>query len=44
MPSVLVEGLFLSNPREAALLRQESTLDALARGYAEGIRAYFAGE
>jgi N-acetylmuramoyl-L-alanine amidase len=44
MPSVLVEGLFLSNPAEAALLRQESTLAALARGYAEGIRGYFAGE
>jgi len=44
MPSALVEGLFLSNPAEAALLRQDSTLAALARGYAEGIRAYFAGE
>jgi N-acetylmuramoyl-L-alanine amidase len=44
MPSALVEGLFLSNPQEAALLRQEATLDALARGYAEGIRAYFAAE
>jgi N-acetylmuramoyl-L-alanine amidase len=44
LPSALVEGLFLSNPAEAALLRQDSTLAALARGYAEGIRAYFAGE
>jgi N-acetylmuramoyl-L-alanine amidase len=44
MPSALVEGLFLSNPQEAALLRQDSTLDALARGYAEGIRTYFASE
>jgi N-acetylmuramoyl-L-alanine amidase len=44
LPSALVEGLFLSNPTEAALLRQDSTLAALARGYAEGIRAYFAGE
>jgi N-acetylmuramoyl-L-alanine amidase len=44
MPSALVEGLFLSNPAEAALLRQDSTLAALARGYAAGIRAYFAGE
>ena len=44
MPSALVEGLFLSNPQEAALLRQDSTLDALARGYAEGIRTYFTSE
>ena len=44
MPSVLVEGLFLSNPREAALLAQDATLDALASGYAEAIREYFAGE
>jgi N-acetylmuramoyl-L-alanine amidase len=42
-PSALVEGLFLSNPQDAAALRQDGTLDALARGYAEGIRAYFAG-
>jgi len=44
MPSALVEGLFLSNPREAALLAQDATLDALASGYAEAIREYFAGE
>jgi N-acetylmuramoyl-L-alanine amidase len=44
LPSALVEGLFLSNPAEAALLRQDGTLAALARGYAEGIRAYFVGE
>ena len=43
-PSALVEGLFLSNPQEAALLRQDATLDALARGYAEGIRTYFSTE
>ena len=44
LPSVLVEGLYLSNPSEAALLRQDATLDALASGYAEGLRAYFAAE
>jgi N-acetylmuramoyl-L-alanine amidase len=43
-PSVLVEGLFLSNPQDLAALRQDATLDALARGYAEGIRAYFAAQ
>jgi N-acetylmuramoyl-L-alanine amidase len=37
-----VEGLFLSNPQDLAALRQDATLDALARGYAEGIREYFA--
>lgn len=41
-PSVLVEALFLSNPREAALLREPSTLEAVARGYATGILHYFA--
>ena len=43
-PSALVEGLFLSNPQDLAALRQDATLDALARGYAEGIRAYFAAQ
>ncbi|HEY7061112.1 MAG TPA: N-acetylmuramoyl-L-alanine amidase [Chloroflexota bacterium] len=42
LPSALVEGLFLSNPQDLAALRQDATLDALARGYAEGIREYFA--
>ena len=43
-PSVLVEALFLSNAREAALLREPGTLDALARGYAAGIQAYFGSQ
>lgn len=41
-PSVLVEGMFLSNPSEAALLAQEATLDVLADAYAEGIARYLA--
>jgi N-acetylmuramoyl-L-alanine amidase len=41
-PSALVEHLFLSNPNEAALLRDETTLDALADGCAQGIFEYFA--
>lgn len=41
-PSVLVEGMFLSNPSEAALLAQETTLDVLADAYAEGIARYLA--
>lgn len=43
MPSALVEGLFLSNPLEAGLLLREDARQALARGYAGGIVAYFAG-
>jgi N-acetylmuramoyl-L-alanine amidase len=42
-PSALVENLFLSNPTEAALLRDDATLDALADGAAQGILEYFAG-
>jgi N-acetylmuramoyl-L-alanine amidase len=41
-PSALVEQLFLSNAREAALLRDDATLDALADGCAQGILEYFA--
>jgi N-acetylmuramoyl-L-alanine amidase len=43
VPSALVEHLFLSNPDEAALLRDEATLDALADGDAQGILEYLAG-
>ena len=42
MPSVLVEGLFLSNPVEAALLLREETRQAIAQGYVGGILEYFA--
>jgi len=42
-PSALVENLFLSNPSEAALLRDDSTLDALADGVTQGVLEYFAG-
>lgn len=42
-PSALVENLFLSNPTEAALLRDDATLDALADGCAQGVLGYFAG-
>jgi N-acetylmuramoyl-L-alanine amidase len=43
VPSALVEHLFLSNPTEAALLREDATLDALADGDAQGILEYLAG-
>jgi N-acetylmuramoyl-L-alanine amidase len=42
MPSALVEHLFLSNPTEAALLRDDATLDALADADAQGVLEYLA--
>jgi N-acetylmuramoyl-L-alanine amidase len=42
VPSALVETLFLSNANEAALLRDDATLDALADGCAQGIFEYLA--
>ena len=42
MPSVLVEGLYLSNPTEAALMLREDTRQAIARGYVGGILEYLA--
>ena len=41
MPGVLGESLFVSNPADAAMLRQERTLDAIAAGYRDAIVAYF---
>ena len=43
VPSALVESLFLSNPTEAALLRDDTTLDAIAMGCSQGILEYLAG-
>lgn len=42
MPSALVEGLFLTNGREATLLLDKGARQAIARGYAGGIREYLA--
>ncbi|HEX8969080.1 MAG TPA: N-acetylmuramoyl-L-alanine amidase [Chloroflexota bacterium] len=42
-PSALVENLFLSNPDDAAMLRDDATLEALADGCAQGLLDYFAG-
>jgi hypothetical protein len=41
MPGALGETLYLTNPTEAAWLAQDSMLTAIARGYYEGIVAYF---
>jgi len=40
MPTALGEPLFLSNEQEAALLKQDSTLQAVAQGYYDGIVQY----
>jgi len=40
MPAILVEVGYITNPAEAARLRDEKYLDGLAQGIAEGVRAY----
>lgn len=42
MPAVIVEVGYLSNPREAELLRDPGHRQKLAKSIAEGINAYFA--
>ena len=37
MPAVIGEGLFISNPNEAALLKKPEFLDVLAKAYAGAI-------
>jgi len=41
-PSALVENLFLSNTEDAAVLREDATLDTLADGVTQGIFEYLA--
>jgi len=43
VPGALAEGLFLTNPRDAAQLRDPRTLDALAQAYARAIELYYGG-
>ena len=43
MPSILVEGGFVSNDRERARLKSGYYRDAIARGVAEGIQRYSRG-
>jgi len=40
VPSALIESLFLSNPSDAAMLRDDGTLDTLADGVTQGILEY----
>ncbi len=42
MPAVIAEPLFLTNPKDAAALESDRVLEAVARGYFEGIRGYSA--
>jgi N-acetylmuramoyl-L-alanine amidase len=41
MPAALGEGLFLTNPTEAAKLKDPAILEAIAQGYAKGIMGYY---
>lgn len=41
MPGVLGESLFISNASDARILKSEEGLDAIARGYHDGIVSYF---
>jgi N-acetylmuramoyl-L-alanine amidase len=41
MPAIIGEGLFLTNEDDANAVRKDAIVEAIARGYAEGIKAYF---
>ena len=41
MPGIIGEALFVSNDADAAALQRHDVRQAIARGYFEGIRAYF---
>ena len=41
-PGIIGEGLFLTNDADANALRNDALVEAIARGYADGIKAYFA--
>ncbi len=40
MPAVLIETAFVTNPGDAALLRQPSFLQSVAQGIANGVKSY----
>lgn len=42
MPAIIAEALYLTNPDDAAALRQDRILEALAKGYADAIKQYVA--
>ena len=41
MVAVLAEGGFITNDADAALLKQDKFLDAVAQGYAQAILKWF---
>lgn len=41
MPSIIGEALYITNDQDAAQLKRPEGIEALARGYFEGIKAYF---
>jgi N-acetylmuramoyl-L-alanine amidase len=41
MPGALIESLYLTSPRDATALEQIANVKAIARGYSDGVRAYF---
>lgn len=41
MPAILIEGGFISNPQERALLKSREYQEKIARGIADGIDQYF---
>jgi N-acetylmuramoyl-L-alanine amidase len=41
MPGIIGEALFLTNPEDAQALRHDKVVEAVARGYVDGILAYF---
>jgi N-acetylmuramoyl-L-alanine amidase len=41
MPAIIGEGLFLTNDADANALRNNAVVEAIAQGYAAGIKAYF---
>ncbi|HLZ30621.1 MAG TPA: N-acetylmuramoyl-L-alanine amidase [Chloroflexota bacterium] len=42
MPAIIAEGLFLTNDDDANAAAKDAIVEAVARGYVEGIKAYFA--
>ncbi|HEV7664423.1 MAG TPA: N-acetylmuramoyl-L-alanine amidase [Chloroflexota bacterium] len=41
MPAIIGESLFITNEDDANALRKDQVVEAVARGYADGIKAYF---
>jgi hypothetical protein len=42
MPGIIGESLFLTNADDANAVRNDAVVEAIAKGYTEGIKAYFA--